>query len=327
MNCFPAFIAAVGLLLVPAVHAQNYPSKPVRILTVSPNGSPGDTMTRGVAQTLSRSTGQAFVVENRPGADGLIAGEACAKAAPDGYTLCMLDNYGLSLNPVIRTRMPYDSARDLTPVIHLGFGAGAVLVHPSVPANTLGELFELAKAKPDSLAWGANAGVGSSSYLYITWLKKAKGISFLNVPYKVPLQAWQALLAGEIQVVNSSVITAVSQVKAGKVRALAVSMSSRSPLLPDVPTFKEAGMDVAIVTWFGIVAPSATPKAIIQRLNMEIVKEVYENAPVKEKLLAAAGLTVLFPTGGSPEAFAEFLKSEHEMFSDLVRVTGVKVDQ
>lgn len=326
MNYFAVLIAAVGLFVLPAAHAQNYPAKPVRILTGSPNGSPGDTMTRGVAQALGKSSGQPFLIENRPGADGMIAAEACARSAPDGYTLCMMDTYNLSLNPVIRTRMPYDTARDLTPVIHLGFGAGAVVVHPSVPAKSLAELFELARAKPDSLAWGANAGVGSSSYLYITWLKKAKGISFLNVPYKVPLQAWQALLAGEIQVVNSSVVTAVSQVKAGKARALAVSTSARSPYLPDVPTFKESGMDVAIVTWFGIVAPSATPKAIIQRLNADIVKEIFDNAPTREKLLAATGLQVLTPAAGSPEAFAEFLKAEHEMFSNLVKVTGVKVE-
>jgi tripartite-type tricarboxylate transporter receptor subunit TctC len=213
----------------------------------------------------------------------------------------------------------------LAPVMHLGFADGVILVSPSLSVNSLIGLFDLAKANPARITWGS-FGVASSSNLYIEWLKNAKGISFLNVPYKTPGQAWQALLAGEVQVVTYTAGTVVPQVKAGKAVPLAVSTPERSPFLPGVPTLKESGMDIAVVTWFGIMAPSATPREIIRRLNAEMAKEFFNNAPLREKILAPVGLRILPPAGGSPEAFAEFLKAEQDMYAGVVKVTGLKIE-
>ena len=327
MNHATRLIAALfaGLFALSVANAQSYPSRPVRVISGVPAaGGPGEPAIRGATQALSQTLGQPFVVETRVGAEGIIAGEACARSAPDGYTLCFLDGYEIALNPVIRVKMPYDGVRDLAPVMHLGFAPGAIIVHPSVPANSLRELFELAKAKPGSITWGSS-GLASPSNLYIEWLKNAKGVSFHNIPYKSSLQAMQAVLAGEIQVTSYTAATVAPQVKAGKLKALAVPTSERSPHLPDVPTFKEAGMEVAITTWLGIMAPSGTPKEIIQRLNAEMATGLFNNAPMKEKFLTTPGTQVLPPAGGSPEAFAEFLRAQREMFSSLVRITGVKV--
>lgn len=330
MKSFASFVAALSALFMalsalPAAHAQGYPSRPVRIISGVAAGGPGDVATRGAAQVLSQVLGQPFVVENRLGAEGMIAGEACARSAPDGYTFCMFDGYQLALNPVVRVKMSYDPVRELTPVMHLGFAAGAIIAHPSVPANSLSELFDLARARPGSIAWGSS-GLASPSNLYIEWLKNAKGILFHNIPYKSALQAMQAVLAGEIQVTSYIAAQVAPQVRAGKLKALAVPTSERSPHLPEVPTFKEAGMDVALVTWFGFMAPTGTPREIVQRVNAEIAKEMFNNAPMREKYLTKPGTQVLPPAGGTPEAFAEFLAAQRDMYSGVVKITGVRIE-
>jgi tripartite-type tricarboxylate transporter receptor subunit TctC len=326
MNIFARVaLAFSGLLALAAANAQSYPSKPVRILAAFGAGGPGDMASRGAAQVLTQVLGQPFTVENRLGADGIIAGEACAKAASDGYTFCVFDNYALALNPVIRVKMPYDTARDLTPVVHLGFAPAGIFAHPSVAANSLQALFDLAKAKPDSITWGS-FGLASSSNLYIEWLKKAKGISFLNIPYKGASQAWQALLAGEVQVVAYTVATVVGQIKAGKAKALAVATSERSPYMPEVPTYAESGMEIAIVTWFGMMAPSGVPSEIVQRVNAEVTKGLLNNVQLRDKFLTPSGILILSPSGGPPNAFAEFLRAQHAMYSELMRVTGLKIE-
>ena len=325
-----SFISLAGALLVAfmagsSANGQSYPSRPVRILSGIPlGGGPGDLAVRGAVEVLSQALGQPFVVEARVGAEGLIAGEACARAAPDGYLLCFLDGYEIALNPSIRVKMPYDGVRDLTPVIHLGYGPAAILVHPSVPANSLKELFDLAKSKPGTVTWGSS-GLASPGNLYIEWLKNAKGIVFHNIPYKSSLQGMQALLAGEIQVTTYTAAAVAPNVKAGKLRALAVPTSERLPILPDVPTFKEAGMELAIITWYGIMAPVATPKEIVQRVNATIARDLFGNAMLVEKFLNKPGTSVLAPAGGSVEAFAQFVKDQREMFSSVVKITGVRV--
>ena len=307
-----------------AVHAQSYPTRPVRILIGTPAAGPGDVVTRGAAQALSQALGQPFVVENRVGADGIIAGEACARSAPDGYTLCMTDSFMVSVNPFVRASMPYDPARDLIPVIHYGFLGSAIVVHPSVPANSLRELFDLAKAKPGAVSWGS-FGLSSASNLYIEWFKNAKGISFYNVPYKSASLVWPALLAGDVQIAYFSIAQQAASVKAGKAKALAVNTRSRSPLMPDVPTFKEAGMEVTIIAWFGLLAPAGTPGEIVRRVNAEIAKGLISGGPLKEKFLTSQGIEPDAPAGGSPEAFAEFLKYEREMYREVIRITGIRV--
>ncbi len=320
------FLALSTMVLAAcAAHAQTYPTKQVRIISGVIAGGPGDTANRGAAQVLSQALGQAFVVENRLGAEGMIAGEACARSAPDGYTLCMFDGHEIALNPVMRTKMTYDPVKDMTPVMHLGFAAAAILVHPSVPANSLKELFDLARAKPDTINWGSS-GLASPGNLYIEWLKNAKGIRFHNVPYKSAVEAMRAVLAGEIDVTSFIAGASAPQVRAGKFKALAVASNERSPYLPDVPTFKEAGMDIAIITWFGMMAPTGTPREVVQRLNTVLAKDLFGNAAMRDKYLTTPGTQVSPPAGASPEAFAEFLKAQREMYAGIVKVTGVRIE-
>jgi tripartite-type tricarboxylate transporter receptor subunit TctC len=237
----------------------------------------------------------------------------------------MFDGHEIALNPVIRTRMSYDPAKDMTPVMHLGFAPAAIIVHPSVSANSLQELFALAKAKPDSVNWGAS-GLASPGNLYIEWLKNSKGIRFHNVPYKSALEAMRAVLANEVQVTSFVAGAVAGQVKAGKLKALAVAGLQRAPSLPDVPTFKEAGMDIAIITWFGMTAPAGTPRDVVQRLNGVLAKDFFGNAAVRDKFLTTPGIQVAPPAGESPEAFADFLKAQREMYAGIVKVTGVRIE-
>ncbi|OFZ98427.1 MAG: hypothetical protein A3H35_20445, partial [Betaproteobacteria bacterium RIFCSPLOWO2_02_FULL_62_17] len=267
-----AFITA--LFVFSAAQAQTYPANRVRIISGVAPGGPGDVASRGAAEGLARVLGQPFVIENRPGAEGMIAGEACAKSTPDGYTLCLFNGHDIALNPVLRSKMPFDPARELTPVVHLGFAAAAIIVHPSVPANSLQELFALARAKPGSINWGTS-GLASPGNIYVEWLKNALDIRFHGVPYKSALQGMQSVLSGEIQVTSFVAGQVAPQVRAGKLKALAVATSQRSPYLPEVPTFKEAGMEVAIVTWYGLMAPAGTPRDIILRVNAVVAAELF----------------------------------------------------
>ena len=308
-----------------AAQAQTYPGTRVRIISSVAPGGPGDVATRGAAEGLARTLGQPFVVENRPGAEGMIAGEACAKSPADGYTLCLFNGHDIALNPFLRSRMPYDPARDLTPVMHLGFAAAAIVVHPSVPANSLQELFALAKANPDSINWGTS-GLASPGHIYVEWLKNAQEIRFRNIPYKSALQGMQAVLAGEIQVTTYIAGIVAPQVKAGKFKALAVATSQRSPYLPEVPTFREAGMEFAILTWYGMMAPVRTPREIVQRVNSVIAAELFAVPAMREKYLTIPGTQVDPPAGASPEAFGEFLKSQREMYARVVKAARVQVE-
>lgn len=310
-------------LLIGAAQAQKYPSRPVRILVGTPAGGPGDVVSRGAAQVLSAVFNEGFVVENRVGADGMIAGDACAKAAPDGLTLCTADNYAILVNPLIRLKMSYDPFKDLAPIVHFGHLGVAILVHPSVPANTLKELFDLAKAKPDSITWGSY-GLNSSSHFYIEWLKNVHGIRFYNVPYKAASLAFPALLAGEVQVAVFAVGPAATQVKAGKAKALALTIGKRVPQLPDVPTYKEAGLDIDISTWFGLFAPTGTSSDIIHRINAEVSKSLINDPGMREKFLSSQGISPDHPAGASPEVFASTLGPERDRFAMIAKRAGIK---
>ena len=317
-----AALAAVTTL-AGAAQAQKYPSRPVRILVGTPAGGPGDVISRGSAQILSTTFGEAFVVENRVGADGMIAGEACAHAAPDGLTLCTADNYAISVNPVIRLKMAYDPSKDLAPIIHFGHLAAAILVHPSVQANTLKELFDLARAKPDSITWGAY-GINSSSHFYIEYLRNVRGIRFYNVPYKAASLAFPAMLAGEVQVAIFAVGPAAQQVKAGKAKALSLTIGKRVPQMPDVPTYKESGLDVDIATWFGLFAATGTPSEVIHRINAELAKQLINDPANRDKFLTSQGISIDHPAGASPEAFAATLPPERERFTAIAKQAGIK---
>jgi len=329
MKCLARFIALIALfsgIFAPITgQAQGWPARAVHILVGTPAGGPGDVVSRGAGQVLGQLYGQAFVVENRVGADGMIAGEACARAAPDGYTLCTADNYAITVNPVIRAKMTYDPMRDLVPIFHYGYLVAAILVHPSVPAHTMRELLQLAKAKPNTITWGAY-GLNSSSHFYIEWLKNADGIYFYNVPYKAASLAFPAMLAGEVQVAIFAVGPAAQQVKAGKARALAVTTAKRSSHMPDVPTYKEAGLDIDIGTWFGLFGPAQLPRDIVNRLNADLAKGIVNNPENRAKFLTSQGIEVSAPAGASPEEFAAMLPVERERFAKIAKVAKIRID-
>lgn len=327
MRSIIALIASFPLAAATAfqpANAQTYPTKPVRIIVPTPAGGPGDIVARGAAQALGQVLGQAFVVENRLGVESIIGAEACARSAPDGHTLCSLDSFAISLNPLVRSKLPYNPDRDLTPVIQFGTMASALSVHASVPVSSVRELFDLVKAKPKSITFGS-FGTASSNNMYIEWLKNAKGIEFYNVPYKAASQAMQGLLAGDIQVIAFSLGQSLGHARAGKIRILAVAGDERSALAPDIPSFKEAGMELSIRTWFGLFAPSATPREIVQRLNAEVGR-IIPTPQFKDKFLTTQAIEISGPAGKPTDAFADFLKKEREMYANLVKLIGLKVD-
>ena len=218
-------LACAGL----AAQAQTYPNHAVRILNGTAAGGPQDIIARGSAQVLQQALAQPFLVENRPGADSIIAIEACAKAAPDGYTLCTSDNWAMALNPLTRLKLPYEPSRDFAPVIHYGFLTVAVLARPTLPANSMREVFDHLKANPGKISWGSY-GTSSATNLYMEYFKNAKGIQFLNVPYKSASLTFPAMLGGEIDMAYLAIGLAAQSVKSGKAKVLAVvGPSARSP--------------------------------------------------------------------------------------------------
>jgi len=317
----------IALLLgvcVSGASAENYPVRSVRVIEPHPPGSIIDISVRGIAEALTKDLGQPFVVENRVGAEGMIGAEACAKASPDGYTLCATDALVFSLNPLIRSKLPYNPSRDFVPIVQFGFVSSAVVVNPAVAANSMAELLEVAKARPGSVSWGS-WGTSSLSNIYIEWIKRAKGITFLNVPYKSALQAAQAAVAGEIHVAVFGIGASQPLIKAGKLKALAATGDQRSSIMPGLPSFKEVGIDAIFRPWFGLLAPTGTPSEIVQRVNASAGKAL-ANPVFRDRFLTAGGVEFSPPAGGPPEAFANFLKTEREMCEALVKLSGIKED-
>lgn len=311
----PLFIA---LGVCPAL-AQNYPARPVKIISSGGAGGPNDTQTRGLAQFLTEHMGQPFVIDNRPGAGGIVAGEVCSKSPPDGYTVCTFGSAAISWTPVLNT-MPYDPLKDLTGVFHMGFSDSIIGAHPSVPANSLTELVGLAKAKPGYVTWAA-FGLTTSSYFYVQWLKKFKKVDILIVPYKSAFQSQQAIVTGEAMVNSYNAGQTLPMVKAGKVKALAINGDRRLPELPEVQTTEEAGFDLPLVaTWFGMLAPTATPKEILARLNTEmnrILKEPkFDEMYMKRLGFRAANMDV--------DQFNAYLSKSRSEFEQFAKDMGLQ---
>jgi len=314
---------AVGAAM-PAANAQDYPAKPVHVIVPHPAGTIADIIARAVTQSLSETLGQPFIVDNRGGAEGIIGAEACSKAAPDGYNLCSTDSLVISGNPVLRSKLPYDPRRDLTPVAHFGFLSSVVIVQPSLPVNSMSELLELAKSKPGAITWGS-WGLTSISNMYIEWLKHSKGISFLNVPYKSAMHAAQGVLGGQVQVALWTVGAVKPRMKSGQLKALAVVGDVRSAILPELPTVKEAGIDIDIRSWFGLFAPAGTPPEMVRKLNAAVAKAIRDPA-FREKYFNRMGFEPAAPAGGSVEEFAAFLATDRQTYEKVFKTAGVKAE-
>jgi tripartite-type tricarboxylate transporter receptor subunit TctC len=309
------------LVLSGAAAAQEFPSKPIRLIVPYAAGGLPDTMSRLVTPRLSEALGQQVLVENRPGAGGISGTEAVAKAPPDGYTLLIADVGQLAINPHIFAKLPYDALKDLAPVSLLGTSTLFLVLHPSVPANSFQELVALAKAKPGSLNYGSS-GLGSIHHITTEAFKLAFGLDIVHVPYKGMGQAVPALLGGQVSMVFSALPAVEGHVKGGKVRLLALSTPQRSPQAPDVPTIAELGAPgFNFAPEIGMLAPAGTPPAIVQRLSAEVRKAV--RLPEVAQRFQSLGID---PVGNSPQEYAARIRNDYERYGRVVKSSGVKVE-
>jgi tripartite-type tricarboxylate transporter receptor subunit TctC len=301
--------------------AQNYPDKPIRLIVSIAAGSVTDVIMRKAATELSPRMGQQLIIENRGGASGILAAQSCAQAAPDGYTLCVIYHSTMSYNPLLFDRLPYQPD-DLAPVTRLFFLTEGLFVSSELGVNSVAELKALAQAKPDSLNY-ATLGDGSFPDLFMRWLNNQWGTKIVGVPYKGGGPAAQALAANQVQVTRFGVGNFLGLIEAGKVKALAVSADKRSPLLPTVPTFAEAGLGgYPGQGWWGLAAPKGTPPAIVEKVNGAFVKLFGEPNFIdflnKQAVVAA-------PT--TPAGFAAFLQEDRKAAESLIKIANSKREE
>jgi tripartite-type tricarboxylate transporter receptor subunit TctC len=317
-------LMAAALCLVfasPGWAQQDYPTKTVRIIVPFAPGGSTDIFARYIADKLAPALGQPVVVENRAGAGGNIGAEAVARAAPDGYTLLMATTGVMSINNALYPNMTYDAAKDFEPVIFAASITNVLVVPPELPASSVRELIALAKEKPGSLSFGSS-GAGSSTHLSSELFKSMAGIDVVHVPYKGSSQALTDLITGRIAMIIDNMPGAISFIRAGRLRALGVTGSKRSPALPDVPTIAEAALPgYESLSWSGIAVPAGTSREVIARLNREIAK-ILAQADIREKF-AQAGAD---PVGGSPQEFAAHIRAEREKWSKLIRERGIALN-
>jgi tripartite-type tricarboxylate transporter receptor subunit TctC len=316
-------LAALAACIPLAANAQAWPGKPLRMLVPFAPGGGTDFAARIISKHLSERLGQQVVVENRAGANGIIALEALKAAAPDGYTLATATNGPLVINPSIYLKLPYDPVRDFAAIGSLVSYPLLLVVHPSVPAQNVTELIALAKAKPGALTY-SSPGVGNGGHLAGELFASMAHVELTHVPYKGTAPAATALLAGEVSLAFSSIPTVLPHVRAGKLRALAVGNAARVPSLPEFPTIAESGAESGLrgyeaFSWAGVIAPAGTPRDAVVRLNREIVGILGQKEVVEQ--LAKEGT---IPTPDTPEQFAAYIRSELEKWSGIVKLANIK---
>jgi len=308
--------------MVLAFRVEAFPTKPVRIVVAYPAGGGIDVMARQLAGKLSGPWGQPVVVENKPGANTILAADAVAKAAPDGHTILFTTDATFSINPHLYAKLPYDAQRDFIPVTMLVLLQQMLVAHPSLPASTLSELISLAKQKPGSINY-ASYGSGSQPHLAGEMLKHKAGIDLVHVPYKGISLAVPAVIAGEVQLTFSGIATGMGPLKGGRIKAIAIGGKSRSPLLPQVPTFAELGYpEVETHAWFGLFLPAGSPGDAVSRIHKD-VKQILDEPEFRQKQLVERGYE---PMGSSPEEFASYIRSDSESRSRAVKISGAKAE-
>jgi tripartite-type tricarboxylate transporter receptor subunit TctC len=314
-------IACIALLAAAPAAAQNYPSKPVRIIIAQAPGSATDVISRIVGNRLSEALGQSLIVDARPGAGGVLGTEIAAHSPADGYTLFMGNNSTHGSNPALYSKLPYDAVKDFVPIIFVAATPYVLNVHPSLPVTTLKELIAFAKTRRGQINY-ASAGNGSTHHFCGELLKSLAGIDIMHVPYKGSTPALSALMAGEVSMMFSNVADTQPLIKSGRTRALAVTSAKRTTALPEIPTMAEAGLrDFQVTSWFGLLAPAGTPAAIVTRVNAETVKVLLR--PDVKAALGAQGLEVISST---PEQFANHIKSEIARMTKIAATAGIKAD-
>lgn len=313
--CLPAALT-IQFLCGPAV-AQSYPSKPVRLIVPAAPGGPTDVVTRSIAPKLTESLGQPVVVDNRGGAGGIIGTDLVAKAKPDGHTIAMVF-ISYVTNPTLVAKLPYDTLRDFAPVTLVGYQTAVLVVHPSLPVSSVKELIALAKARPGKISYAGDTA--SAAYLAGELFKYMTGTSIVHVPYKGNAPAMIDTLAGHVPFMFNAIITCLPYVKAGKLKALAVTSVQRSSLAPELPTMIESGLPgFEVSPWYGVVAPARTPKEVIGRLHSDIVK-VLRTPDVKERF-SSQGVELI---GSTPEQFDVYIHKEITKWDKVLTAAGLR---
>ena len=315
-------IAALAFFFMSYATAQQFPTRNVTIVVPYPPGSTSDLLPRAIARLMSQSLGVPVVVENRPGAGGNVGAAAVAKGGDaSGHTVLMAPTPVLAVNAWLYKEMPFDPAKDLTPVINAAATPNMIVVHQAFPASTLQDLISHARSKPGALSF-ASGGNGTTSHLCGELLKTTAGINLLHVPYKGPAPALQDVIAGRVQLMCDNFSNVITHVRSGKLKAVALADARRHPQAPDVPTAAEAGLPgFEVGIWYGFAVPAATPKATVQKLNAEIAKAL--RTPATRERLDQLGLAVV---ADSPEDFARFVAAESERMRKLVAASGARVD-
>jgi tripartite-type tricarboxylate transporter receptor subunit TctC len=320
MRC-TTLIAALLLLPAAALHAQNYPARPIRMIIPFTAGSAADIIARAMEPALRERLGQPLVIDNRGGAGGNIAAEQTAKSAPDGHTLMMATIGTHAINLALYAKLPYHPQRDFTPVALVGESPNVLVVHPSVPVKSIRELVALAKAKPGQLNYGSS-GAGTSVHLSAELFSSMTGVRMVHVPFRGATEALTALLGGQLDLMFASVSSSIPLIKAGRLRAFAVTGAQRSPSLPDMPTMAEAALPgYAAAAWYGIVGPAGLPPNIINTLNGAALAVLGMN-DVKARLFAS-GVEVRTST---PDEFARLIDGEIVKWAKVVKDSGAKAE-
>jgi tripartite-type tricarboxylate transporter receptor subunit TctC len=322
-GAFQYLLIGAMLSLLPALScAQSWPTKPIRLLVGFAPGGGTDIVARSLAPRLSELLGQPVIVENKPGASGTIAADAVAKAAADGYTLLMGHSNSNAIAPFVLLSVPYDAATDFTPITYIGYVPNILVINPGIPANTVAELVVLAKAKPGIYTY-ASSGIGSTQHLAGALFAQLTGTQLSHIPYKGSGQAISDLLSGQVNMNFDTMPPVLQHIKAGKLRALAISTPQRLPQLPDLPTFTEVGIRGFDVTnWYSVMGPKNLPKDIVAKINVAVQKAMMD-ASIRPNL-EAQGVQFGGPT--TPEEFSAFLKAELAKYQTLVKELNVKAE-
>jgi len=320
-NALCGLAAALVLAVASTAHAQPFPSKPIHFVVPYPAGGPLDTVARLLGQKVSESVKQTVIVENKPGAGGNIGADFVAKSAPDGYTILMGAVATHAINPTLYSHIPYDPVKDFAPVTEVAWTPNVLVVNPSLPVTSVKEFIAYAKAHPNQLNFGSGS-TGSAGHLAGELFKSMAGVQMVHVPYKGAAPAMQDLIGGQIQLMFDNLASSLGQIRAGRVRALAVTTLKRSSLAPDLPTIAESGLPgFDISTWFGVFAPGGTPQPIVRKLHDEFVQAL--RAPDVQAKFRTLGAE---PVGNTPEEFAAYIRSESQKYAKVIKASGAKVD-
>ena len=315
--CFSLTFGLTFALQSMQAEAQAYPSKPIRFVVPVPPGGGVDFLTRVLGQKMAESMGVAVIPDNKPGASAAIGTEFVAKAPPDGYTI-MMGYSAHATNPIFTPKLPYDVEKDFAAVVFVGYIPLILVTHPSFRANSVKEIIALAKARPGEVQY-ASGGAGAGAHLSGELLKYLAGVDLVHIPYKGNAPALNDVLGGQVSLMFDTITTALGHVKAGKLKALAVTSARRSPLAPDLPTMIEAGLpNFDISAWYIVVAPAATPREVIQKLNAEINKAMGD-AEIRKRM-SAQGVEF---AGGTPEQADAFIRSEIKRWRQIIKTTGM----